>query len=61
MEGLKIYAVVKTERVTCKTIEVYGTMYTSEESAKNRALDMYRREDSPEKYDYRVEVYTLKN
>ena len=61
MEGLKIFAVVKTERVTCRTVEVHGTLYTSEETAKTRALEMYRMDDNPGKYDYRVEIFTLKN
>ena len=61
MEGLKIYAVVKTERVSCRTVFLFGTLYTSEESAKSRALELYRMEDHPDKYDYRVEIYILKN
>lgn len=61
MDGISIYAVVKTCKVSCKTIEINGILYTSEESAKNRALEKYRMEDEPEKYDYRVEVYRLMN
>ena len=61
MEGIRIYAVLKTERVTCKTVELFGTLYANEESAKTRALELYRMEKNPEKYDYRVEIYTLKN
>lgn len=61
MEGIKIYAVVKTERVSCRTVEVRSTLYASEESASKRALELYRMEEQPEKYDYRVEIYTLKN
>lgn len=61
MEGIKIYAVVKTSRVSFKTEELQSTLYTSEESAKAKCLELYRREKEPEKYDYRVEIYTLKN
>lgn len=61
MEGINIYAVVKTCKVSCKTEEVRSTLYTSEESAKARCLELYRMEQEPEKYDYRVEIYTLKN
>ena len=61
MEGIKIYAVVKTERVSCRTVEVRSKLYTSEESASKRALELYRMEEQPEKYDYRVGIYTLKN
>ena len=52
---------VKTERVTCRTVEVYGTLYASEESAKAMALEMYRMDKEQGKYDYRVETYVLKN
>ena len=58
---IKDLSVVKTERVTCRTVEVYGTLYTSEESAKARALEMYRMDKEQGKYDYRVETYVLKN
>ena len=61
MEGISIYAVVKTSKVSCKTVEIRETLYTSEESAKNKALELYRLEEEPQKYDYRVEVYTLRN
>lgn len=61
MEGIRIYAVVKACKVSCKTAEVRSTLYTSEESAKAKCLELYRMEQEPEKYDYRVEVYTLKN
>lgn len=61
MEGIAIYAVVKTCKVSCKTVEINGTLYVSEESAKNKALELYRMEEEPQKYDYRVEVYILKN
>lgn len=61
MDGISIYAVVKTCKVSCKTAEINGTLYTSEDSAKNKALEMYRTEKEPEKYDYRVEVYRLLN
>ena len=61
MEGISIYAVVKTCKVSCKTVEIIGTLYTSEESAKNKALELYRLEKEPQKYDYRDEVYMLRN
>lgn len=61
MEGLEIYAVVKTFKVSCNTFKVYETLYTSQESAKNKALELYRSEEEPQKYDYRVEVYWLMN
>ena len=61
MEGIKIFAVVKKEKVSCRTAEVYGTLYASEESASRRALELYRMEKELEKYDYRVEIFTLKN
>jgi hypothetical protein len=61
MEGLEIYAVVKTCKVSCNTVEVYSILYTSQESAKNKALELYRSEEEPEKYDYRVEIYWLMN
>lgn len=61
MYGISIYAVVKTCKGNCKTAETYGTLYTSKESAKNKALELYRGEKEPEKYDYRVEVYRLLN
>lgn len=61
MDGIKIYAVVKTDKVSCRTVEMKYTFYTSEESASRKALELYRMEEHPEKYDYRVEVCTLKN
>ena len=61
MEGISIYAVVKTCKVSCKTVEINSFLYTSEESAKNKALELYRLCEEPEKYDYRVEVYRLMN
>lgn len=61
MEGIKIYAVVKTCKVSYETEEVRSTLYTSEESAKAKCLELYRMEKEPEKYDYRVEIYILKN
>ena len=61
MEGIRIYAVVKTDKVSFRTVEINSTLYVSEDSALRKALDLNRLEQKPEKYDYRVEIYTLKN
>lgn len=61
MEGITIYAVVKSDRETYKTVEVLSTLYTSEASAHKAALDKSRMEEEPAKYRYEVWPYKLKN
>jgi len=60
MEGITIYAVVKSDRETYKT-DVLSTLYTSEASAHKAALEESRMEKDPAKYRYEVWPYRLKN
>lgn len=61
MEGITIYAVVKSDRETYKTVGVLSTLYTSEASAHKAALEESRMEEEPAKYRYEVWPYRLKN
>lgn len=61
MEGITIYAVVKSNRENYKTEEIDTTLYTSEASAHKAALDASRMEKEPAKYRYEVWPYRLKN
>lgn len=61
MEGITIYAVVKSNRETYKTEEILSTLYTSEASAHKAALEESRMEQEPAKYRYEVWPYKLKN
>lgn len=54
MEGITIYAIVKSDRETYKTVEVLSTLYTSEASAYKKALDESRMEKEPAKYRYEI-------